>query len=386
MGKGWTRIDDTNIRVKTGVALKRAKAGDPMMQALVGQMHLAGVGLRQNRNRGIEWLRKSARSGCSDGMYCLAQALTVESDLDPDGTESEYWLKMAAERGHSKAEVEYGLALYSKGADFGEVESWLTRGYEHGEIGGKRHLGTLLARNNAPESDEHKRGMRLLTEASDAGCSEATMALCGIYQGDGDRFMMTRMLRRASDQRDPDAMFLLGVMTLEGTPYIERNERNAAELLMTSWELGCKRSKWVLGSLHLFGIGVPFDPFLAREYLTDGAENDDPNSIANLGIVYYHGIGVDRDPKRAFKLFERATKFGSREALGNMGVMYATGDGVPCDREKAHEIFVKLKELGDPHADQNLKALESGTMQVRMTLNTGGEYRKLRIIRCDDGN
>ena len=377
----YVHIEGTRYSVDL-VGLKRsAREGNSSSQAMLGQMHLARIVPFHSRRKGIEWLTRSAENNDPLGMYCLARAYGIEKDLDPDGSKARAWLRRSAELGNSRAQLEYGLLLLEDGADSEEAERWLEKAIAGGEVDGKYILGAFIA-GDLEDPATGERGMKLLEEASNEGSASASLLLSRIHAGEGNRFMAVRMLRRASDQNHPDALLMMGILMLEGDPYVEQDPEAAAGLLQRAMELGNQEAMWTLGSMYLYGIGVPLDLDLAREYLEDGAEHDYTVSVLNLGMIHYQGLGVEKDPREAMRLFEHASKLGSREALTNMAVMYATGDGVKKDDEKARELLTKAKDLGEPRAGRNLDVLDNNIDGVKLTLSFGGKIRELRFEKA----
>lgn len=374
MGR-YVHIEGTRYSVDL-VGLKRsAKEGNSSSQAILGQMHLAQIVPFHSRRKGIEWLTRSAENNDPLGMYCLAQAYGIEKDLDPDGSKARMWIRRSAELGNSRAQLEYGLLLFEDGADFKEVEGWIEKAIAGGEVDGKYILGAFIAGDDPLDPVKEERGMKLLEEASNEGSASASLLLSRIHAGRGNLFMADRMLRRASDQSHPDALLMMGILMLEGDPYVERDPEAAAELLQRAMGLGNREAMWTLGSMHLYGVGVPLDLNLARAYLEDGAEHDYAVSVLNLGMIYCLGLGVEKNPREAMRLFEHAAELGSREAVTNMAVMYATGDGTEKDVERARELFIKAMELGEPRAEYNLNVLDTDVDGVRISLNYGGKIR-----------
>jgi TPR repeat protein len=74
----------------------------------IGCMYIGGEGVREDRDKGFEWLKKAAAQGLSESEFEIADALELE---DADGENSEEifeWYKRAAEHGHVEAQFKLG--------------------------------------------------------------------------------------------------------------------------------------------------------------------------------------------------------------------------------------------------------------------------------------
>lgn len=125
------------------------------------------------------------------------------------------------------------------------------------------------------QSADQPRGLRLLTQAADAGLPEARAQLGLAYRfGQGveqDLERAAQLLRDASRSGAPEAQLHYGVM-LVGGQGVEKDEAAGAALLRAAAIRGNKIAQNRLARLHSRGIGVPLDPYqtafwhlLARE-------------------------------------------------------------------------------------------------------------------------
>lgn len=98
-------LGDANMALRLGdfplaVELfeQAALAGEPQAQYQLGQMVLAGRGVKADRQKGLNWLEQSARSGHVRAQYVLG--LSLWQDGDEAGL---LWLQQAADAGHDRA-------------------------------------------------------------------------------------------------------------------------------------------------------------------------------------------------------------------------------------------------------------------------------------------
>lgn len=59
------------------------------------------------------WYLKAAESGYARAMYNASLCYTFGEGLSHSRRQARKWMKRAADRGHSKAQFEHGLALFS---------------------------------------------------------------------------------------------------------------------------------------------------------------------------------------------------------------------------------------------------------------------------------
>ncbi len=127
---------------------------------------------------------------------------------------------------------------------------------EKGDVRSMYLKGRMLVEmDGTPENRVN--GLYILSKASDAGCSEASLYLSQVYESEDNGFMSVRMIRRASSQGSTEAMVKLAHMMLRGTPYVEKDYVGAAQLVEQATLDGYGEAFGLFGAMHMFGIGVP---------------------------------------------------------------------------------------------------------------------------------
>jgi hypothetical protein len=85
-------------------ANKAAADGDPLGQALVGELLVFGrAGAEKKEAEGAAWMRKSAEQGDARAQYTLASLLANGVGVEKDLLQSRFWLELAAAQGHAEA-------------------------------------------------------------------------------------------------------------------------------------------------------------------------------------------------------------------------------------------------------------------------------------------
>lgn len=154
LAEGLRAYDAGNYAQAAAVLAPLAAQGDAVAQHRLSVMHFYGRGVAEDEAIALEWARKSARQGNTDGMffagtiYMFGEVVPKEAE-DPD-REAAVWLFQAASRGH--ADAEYGLGLLflaGKGVvqDNAEAMKWIRRAADHGHTGARSFFSS-----HAPET------------------------------------------------------------------------------------------------------------------------------------------------------------------------------------------------------------------------------------------
>ena len=98
---------------------------------------------------------------------------------------------------------------------------------------------------------------------------------------------------------------------------------------------------YCLADMHMQGLeGLHKDEIKGRQLVEMASNHGHAQATASLGAMYYHGhCGLQKDARRAFELYNIAAEAGSEEAWRNLAAMYYTGDGVPKSEDTAKEIM-----------------------------------------------
>ena len=96
--------------------------------------------------------------------------------------------------------------------------------------------------------------------------------------------------------------------------------------------------------LHESDAAYPMHPQIADfiiDIYMDGIENEDPDSMTNLGSLYYTGRAGEQDYGKAAYYYHLADLAGERQATENLGYIYYYGRTGEKDYEKAFQYFLK---------------------------------------------
>jgi len=141
--------------------LANAKAGAPEAQYEVGIMYLKGQGVEQDRDKAVQWLKKSSEGGYQLATSKLSRIDEQESKFDE--------LQSQAEAGNLDAQYELAM-MYLKGrgidADGAKARQWLQRAADKGDSRATTRLGILNYKGEAG-STNYKQALSLFNRVSD---------------------------------------------------------------------------------------------------------------------------------------------------------------------------------------------------------------------------
>ena len=156
------------------------------------------------------------------------------------------------------------------------------------------------------------------------------------------------------DIKDPQILFNLGGMYLNGQDGMQQSDEKAFECFKEAAERGNAQAQLNLGVMYENGRGVEQSDEQAVECFKEAAEGGNAQAQLNLGVMYFNGRGVEQNYEKAVECFKKAAERGNAQAQCNLGVMYENGRGVEQSDEQAVECFKEAAEGGNAQAQLNL--------------------------------
>ena len=92
----------------------------------------------------------------------------------------------------------------------------------------------------------------------------------------------------------------------------------------------------------------------AEKLFRIAAEQGDPEAQRKLGSMYVYGKGVPQDYAKAVEWYRKAAGQGNAAAQYNLGIMQERGRGVPRNYTEALEWYRKASDQGDAGAQFSL--------------------------------
>ncbi|MBR2003066.1 MAG: sel1 repeat family protein, partial [Thermoguttaceae bacterium] len=248
-----------------------------------------------------------------------------------------------------------------------------------------------------------RRGFDLLTQAAEAGSTDAKGALAVLYF-DGcaatppnfdEAF---KLAKEASDAGDPWGQYVLGRCCREGlgaekdatlaetqfkaaragfeklaatdalaSTYFALclykaygggvNVKEASRRFREAADAGLPLAARWLGACYEYGC-VEQDINQAFEWYRKGAEAGDGAAMTGLGNCYYNGRGVERDYAEAFRWYQKGAEAGSGGAMSKLGLCYEHGNGVTKNLDEAERWYRKAIETDPAQKDFAERGLE----------------------------
>ena len=104
------------------ITIKSARIGMPEAQYEVGLMYANGVGVEQDFEQALHWIRQAAERGLSAAQYLLATRYAAGAGIERDDYKAVCWFFKAADQGHGKA-------LFRLGKTFGAARAEVSHAF-----------------------------------------------------------------------------------------------------------------------------------------------------------------------------------------------------------------------------------------------------------------
>jgi TPR repeat protein len=155
-----------------------ADLDDPKVQYELGMSQLTGQGGEpRNPEQAIEWLRKAAMRGHTDAQVQLGICAKQGVGVPSDPAQALAWFRRAAEQGNARGQLQLALA-YRRGegvaADPAQASAWLRKAAENGHPKAQLELGIAYRDGHGVDPDPAHAAFWLVL-AADAGSPAARM-------------------------------------------------------------------------------------------------------------------------------------------------------------------------------------------------------------------
>ena len=270
-----------------GDILKLSEEGDIFAQFELGYMYLNGNGVKEDKEEGIRWLKKSAEEGYWYSMNWLGDIYESQRKYD----EAAKWYKRSFEKGYDLGGLELGK-YYHNGSgvqqdDFKAIELF-KKVYNLGHFAsGQAANGIgLLCRNQSEKIEWYKKSF-------EKDCGWGGLSLSECYR--------------------------------DGINGVQQDYATAVKILKESYKLEDSPSGYIANSLgdlyyegkidHMPDFFVHHPKFEeAVEWYKKAVEKGNARAYYSLANCYYKGQGVKIDKNKAYELYKTAAEFGIEEA------------------------------------------------------------------------
>ena len=235
------RLLDSGFNKAVELYRKAAQAGNPEAMARLGELHLSGEGVKKDIKAAYNYFENSARLGCPEGMYGLANYLFnngsdyFESREDNLVEVVNLYYK-AARKSHLPSIYKYGYCgLYGVGVDknVDEAFSWILK------AANLRHPEAVFELANCyyngwGVTQDVNEAIRLYTVAGELGCSEAYIPLGRFYDAKNDVARAVQNFTKALEQGNEGARLMLQNMKVNRNLQNKDIDNLASTALQTS--------------------------------------------------------------------------------------------------------------------------------------------------------
>lgn len=269
-----------------------------------------------------------------------------------DSTEAVKWFRMAAEKGHARAQCWLGFCYQRECGvkkDMVEGARCFQAAAKQGEATAHYNLGVCFEGGLGVPADRENM-IACYERSADRGHAGAQyrLGVCSLAGNEGKGLVW---LERAAEQGHTKAQLNLALLFYPS----DRSVAEAVYWYRKAAESGSTEAEAALGRCYELGRGVPQDVQEAVRLFQSAAKKGDKHGQYNLGSCFADGKGVIPDPLEASKWFRQAAEQGCEEALFEIGKRYERGEGVPQNFNEADRWLRKAAECEEyPEAQRYL--------------------------------
>ena len=265
---------------------RMAGEGEALAAHMLGVLHLRGQGVPRDEALALDWFAKAAKLGRADSAHNVGVIYERSSGSLKDPAEARGWYRIAAGKGHAGAQANLGNMLaegIGGAADPDEARAWIEKAVAQGEPRGYYLLGRLALEGRAGIAKDPaaaEKHIRLAAEKGDRDAQYELSRLLGTGLGmEKNVIEALDWLRKAADQRHPEAEFRLGVAYARGVYNLRRDEAAAVNWLRRSARQDHIEAMVALGYAYAEGRGVPRDATEAYGWMLEASRKGSPEAI-----------------------------------------------------------------------------------------------------------
>jgi len=171
---------DGNINI----CMKEANQGNAASQYYLGFFYDTGEGVKQDKQKAVEWYRKAAEQGDARAQIDLGFAYSHGEGVKQDKQKAVEWYRKAAEQGNAIAQYNLG-SVYDTGEGVRqnkqESVGWYRKAAEQGEVNAQYSLAYAYDTGEGVKQD-HQKAAQWYEKAARQGDGEAQYTLGNIYK------------------------------------------------------------------------------------------------------------------------------------------------------------------------------------------------------------
>lgn len=375
--------------------LKSARFGLIEAQYEVGLMYANGLGVEQDFEKALGWIRQAAERGYTPAQYLLATRYASGIAIERNTHMAFHWFMKAADRGHTKASYRLGKLYAAAQPEAAAI--CLERAASEGLAEAQYALAQAYARGKFGEKDLAL-ALRWNLSAADQDYAPAQCALGAAYAhglGVGkDVAVAMDWYRKAAKHFYPPALVAMNQLDEQGhgrsreksrakRKHGGQERRRSDEGWVKAAESGDADARYHLGLMYEGGIGVAQDAEQAQAWFVRAANQDDVRAQLALGRSYEAEY-----PDVAQQWFEKAAQLGSADAMAELGRAFSDQRKPAEQRLQGAAWYVKAAVAESAQAQLALGELFTVEQAVlafacfKQAANQGDMQAQWRLSQC----
>lgn len=311
--------DEGNIEEALSNYNKGHENGDINSTQRLGVIYLNGEGVKEDREKGLEYIKKAVQFGNSNSLFILGVAL-----LNKDREKGEKYLIEAYRKGSYQAAsilAREGIKNYLEKKEVNETEilAYVNKAIENGLPIGTYYYGLLNLYGIAMDKNYEMAFIHFI-DAAEHECNEATLCIANMYK---NGVFLARDIEASIRwyEKAVEKVSIIGILSL-----IE---------------------------IYEMGIGGKEDHLKAFEGALFLRKIDIVEGNLKLISYYYKGIGVEASIDEGNKYINELLKLDEGKAYVILGELCE--EGLLENEEKAIEYYLKAISLGELNGYSNLE-------------------------------
>src|SRR5579862_3241724 len=322
---------------------KAGEAGDVASHFNLAFLHIRGLGVALDPDRGVALLTKLADGGFRLAAEALFSQYSPGGYLPPDQALAAHWLNRAVELGSTTAARQLARRQFEgDGADREAARRLLERAAESGDVQAQVELGRFLQFGADGEAPDMAAAQVWMERAALGGSAEAMAWLGDVHRqslSPTARPEVAEQYYRMAGQRGHVGAITM-LAALRSAPEAgEAGLEEAARLWRLAADAGNANAKRRLGECLLHGIGLPKDIAGGLALLEETAGAGDVAAQLALGAFHAEGKAPQADVTKAPGWFRKAAEAGNAAGEYNLGVCHRLGLGLPKDDAEARRWY-----------------------------------------------
>lgn len=258
-----------------------AEEGVWQAQRLLGEKHLSGRGLPRDARRAAKWLRSAAKLGDRAAKEIIRENL--QGIARHDGSGDLEFVRILAETGIAHAQYALGMSHLAE-RDYWAAEEWFQRAADQGCADALYRLGTMRL-----DCHDRQPAIERITIAAKRGSIEAQRHLVRMhFVGEDPHCDQTLALE------------CLELALVRGANYHDTNSRKlleeSAKWLLQAANNNDARAQYIVGRMHLLGIGIRRNRTIAQKWLRRAAEQGHAEAARLLALNAVGGSTSSNSP------------------------------------------------------------------------------------------